>query len=144
MYHKIYYSKLMNPVFKTGKTIPIAPAKEDPELLEAAYEEIHEALNNGELVCIFPEGMLTKDGEMGEFKSGIERIIQRNPVPVVPVALRGFWASLFSRQPGGFLKRFPGVLFKPVEVVVGPAIKPEQVNKEYLQKLVSDLRNGKA
>jgi len=142
MYHKIYYSKLMNPVFKTSKTIPIAPAREDPALLEAAYEEIHQALNNGELVCIFPEGMLTRDGEMGEFKSGIERIIERNPVPVVPVALRGFWGSLFSRQPGGFWKRFPGVLFKPVEVVVGPAIKPSEVSKEHLHELVSELRGA--
>ncbi len=143
MYHKIYYSKLMNPVFKTGKTIPIAPAKEDPELLEAAYEEIHQALNNDELVCIFPEGMLTRDGEMGEFKAGIERIIERNPVPVVPLALRGFWDSLFSRKPGGFWKRFPGVLFKPVEVVVGPPVAPENVSKEYLHELVSELRAGK-
>ncbi len=143
MYHKIYYSKLLNPVFKTGKTIPIAPAKEDAELLEAAYEEIHQALNNGELVCIFPEGMLTRDGEIGEFKAGIERIIARNPVPVIPVGLRGFWDSVFSRQPGGFWGRLPGVLFKPVEVVVGPAVPPERAQKEYLYELVSNLRGDR-
>ncbi len=140
MYHKIYFSKLLNPVFKTGKTIPIAPAKENAELLEAAYEEIHKALNNDELVCIFPEGMLTRDGEIGEFKAGIERIIARNPVPVIPIGLRGFWDSVFSRQPGGFWSRFPGVLFKPVEVVVGPAVPPARAQKEYLQELVSELR----
>ncbi|MEM7082129.1 MAG: MFS transporter [Pseudomonadota bacterium] len=144
MYHKIYDSKLLNPVFKTGKTIPIAPAKENPELLEAAYDAIHDALNNGELVCVFPEGMLTRDGEMGEFKPGIERILERNPVPVIPLALRGFWDSLFSRQPGGFWRRFPGVLFKQVEVVVGPAIAPERATKDHLHEVVSALRAGKA
>ncbi len=87
--------------------------------------------------------MLTRDGEMGDFKAGIERIIERNSVPVVPVALRGFWDSVFSRKPGGFWKRFPGVLFKPVEVVVGPAIKPDKASKEYLHELVSELRAGK-
>jgi len=140
MYHKIYFSPLLNPVFKVGKTIPIAPTKEDPELLARAYEKIHEALQADEIVCIYPEGMLTRDGEIGEFKSGIEKIIQRDPVPVIPVALCGFYDSMFSRKPGGYLRRFPGMLFQKVKIAVGPAIAPEDVTCELLHRKVSELR----
>ncbi|NNF16250.1 MAG: MFS transporter [Gammaproteobacteria bacterium] len=140
MYHKIYNARFLNPVFKLGKTIPIAPAREDRELLEDAYERIHEALEQGDIVCLFPEGMLTADGEIGEFKSGVEKIIARKPVPVVPVALRGFWGSMFSRRPGNLLQKFPGVLFKRVQIKVGPALAPEQVNKEMLRDVICKLR----
>ena len=84
MYHTIFKIPVLNFIFRTAKAIPIAPAKEDEKLLQAAYDAIEKALAEGELVCIFPEGGLTPDGSIQAFKPGIERLVQRSPVPVVP------------------------------------------------------------
>ena len=84
--------------FRTAWAIPIASPKEDPELMQRAFDEVDAALAGGEIVCIFPEGRLTRDGDIAPFKSGVERILQRRPVPVVPMALRGMWASMWSRR----------------------------------------------
>ena len=67
-------------------------------LMQRAFDDIDAALAEGELVCIFPEGALTKDGAMAPFKSGVEKILERLPVPVVPMALRGMWSSMWSRE----------------------------------------------
>ena len=83
---------------RTVRAIPIAAAKEDPEALERAYDAVAQALAAGELVGLFPEGRLTSDGEMGLFRSGIARILERTPVPVIPMALCGLWQSLFARN----------------------------------------------
>ena len=100
MDHRIFKTPIVSFVFRTGKAIPIAPAKENPKLLEAAYDEVSKALANGELVAIFPEGRITDTGELYPFRSGIERIVERDPVPVIPLALRGLWGSYFSRKDG--------------------------------------------
>ena len=91
MDHQIFKTPGLNFVFRTAGAIPIASARTDREILKQAYERVAEYLEQGEVVGIFPEGRLTPDGEIGSFKSGIERILQRTPVPVVPMALRGLW-----------------------------------------------------
>ncbi len=98
MYYRIFRIPVMSWIFRTAKAIPIAGAREDPALMQRAFDEIDATLAEGEIVCIFPEGALTRDGAIGPFKSGIERILQRRPVPVVPMALRGMWASMWSRR----------------------------------------------
>ena len=98
MYHKIFRIPVLNFIFRTARAIPIAPAREDAALLEKAYEDIDAALRNGELVGLFPEGGLTPDGEIQTFKPGIEKILARTPVPVVPMAVRGLWKSMWSRH----------------------------------------------
>ncbi|WP_417445806.1 MFS transporter [Kangiella sp.] len=143
MYHKIFKIPILSFIFKTAKAIPIAGANEDKELLNNAMYQIAEALDNGEVVCIFPEGKLTSDGEMNVFKSGIERIIEQSPVPVIPIALQGLWQSLFSRKTvNKFIDRLKRLRTK-VTLVVGEPIEPEKVSKEYLQEVVSELRNNK-
>ncbi|MBC7859139.1 MAG: MFS transporter, partial [Burkholderiaceae bacterium] len=89
MDHRIFKLPLLGWVFRTGKAIPIAPAKDDPWLMEKAFVDIAQALHEGDLVCIFPEGRLTRTGEMGQFKGGIAKILERSQVPVIPMALRG-------------------------------------------------------
>ena len=89
---------MLNFIFRTARAIPIAPAREDAALLEKAYNDIDAALRNGELVGIFPEGGLTPDGEIQTFKPGIEKILARTPAPVVPMAVRGLWKSMWSRH----------------------------------------------
>ena len=78
MDHRIFKTPFFGWIFRTAKAIPIAPAKEDPWLMEKAFVDIAQALHEGELVCIFPEGKLTSDGEINEFKGGIKKIVERS------------------------------------------------------------------
>jgi 1-acyl-sn-glycerol-3-phosphate acyltransferase len=98
MYYKIFNTPGARWAFKAANAIPIAGRSEGPELMERAFAEVDKALAEGELVSIFPEGRLTPDGEIGPFKPGMERILAARPVPVVPLAIRGMWASIFSRS----------------------------------------------
>lgn len=140
MDYGIFKIPVVNSFFRTVRTIPIAPAKKHPEILEAAYEKIHEALQNDELVVIYPEGMITWTGDMNEFKPGIERIITRDPVPVIPMALRGLWGSWFSRKGGAAFKGLPRGFWSKIELNIGQAIPPEQVSAALLQEKVAALR----
>ena len=138
MDHRIFKVPLLSFFFRTARAIPIAPAKEDPRLLERAYERIAAELRAGELVGIFPEGKLTADGEMNEFRGGIMRALKEYPVPVVPMALSGLWRSVFARNPNKLrnLKR----LFPRIRLAVGEALPADSVTPERLQADVLALR----
>ena len=141
MDHNIFRTPILNFVFRTANAIPIASAKEDPQALERAYEVVAQALKDGNLVGIFPEGKITHTGDLNEFKSGIIRIVERTPVPVIPLALRGLWGSFFSRMGGQAMSRFfPRGLSSRIALVAGPAIAPAQVAPESLQATVAALR----
>ncbi|HST00442.1 MAG TPA: 1-acyl-sn-glycerol-3-phosphate acyltransferase, partial [Usitatibacter sp.] len=119
------------------------PAKEDPKMLDAAYDAVSEALRNGELVAIFPEGRITDNGELYPFRSGIERIVERDPVPVIPLALRGLWGSFFSREGGpAFSKpqRLIFNLFRRIALVAGPPVAPKAATRESLRQMVGAMR----
>jgi len=126
--------------FRTARAIPIAPAKEDPELLERAYERIAAELSAGELVGLFPEGRLTSDGEMSEFRGGVMRILEKTPVPVVPMALSGLWQSLFARNRDKL--RHVMRLFPKIRLAVGEPLAPQQVSPQGLQASVLALRGA--
>jgi len=100
MYYRIFHAPGLNWIFRSARAIPIASAREDAQLKEQAFAAIDAALAQGEVVCIFPEGALTLDGEIAPFKQGVERILQQRSVPVIPMALRGMWASMWSRRAG--------------------------------------------
>ena len=143
MYYKIFNIPVMSFMFRTAKAIPIASAKEDPALLEAAFNEIDRALAEGEIVCIFPEGGLTLDGEIGVFRNGVERIIARRPVPVVPMAIRGLWGSIFSRRdsaPGRM--RLPRRFWSCIVLAVGEPVAAADVDAHMLEQRVRDLRGS--
>ena len=141
MDHSIFRIPVLNFVFRTGRAIPIASAREDPALLERAYDEIAQALEAGDIVCIFPEGRITDTGEIYPFRSGIKRIVDRTPVPVVPLALRGLWGSFFSRKGGPAMsKPFRRGVLSRIELVVGRALSPHRVAPEDLQAKVLELR----
>ncbi len=143
MYYRIFRIPLLSWIFRTAHAIPIATAKEDPEILERAFVEIDQALHEGELVCIFPEGRLTSDGEISEFKSGVARIVARNPVPVIPMALRGLWGSFLTRSPGNpFERSFRRGLRSKLALIVGAPLAGSQVTPEMLQERVSELRGS--
>ncbi|MEG0861635.1 MAG: MFS transporter [Pseudomonas sp.] len=137
MYYKIYRLPVLNFIFRTAGAIPIAGRSEEPDTYERAFKQIAAYLAAGELVCIFPEGKLTTDGEIDEFKGGLSRIIEQTPVPVVPLALQGLWGSFFSRDPAkGFFHR----LWSRVTLVAGAAIPVEAAEPALLRERVSQLR----
>ena len=143
MDHRIFKMPLLGWIFRTAKAIPIAPAKEDPWLLEKAYVDIAQALHEGALVCIFPEGRLTTTGEMNEFKGGIMKIVERSHVPVIPMALRGLWGHLLSRSSDNVLERaFRKGLRSRLALAIGVPVAPTQVTPELLQQEVAALRGN--
>ncbi len=114
-------------------------------MLARANERIDAALADGDLVCIFPEGRITYDGELSPFRRGVQRIIERVPVPVIPMALRGLWGSFFSRYGGAAFSRpvearLRRGLRSRVELVVGEPLPPEEVTPERLMARVAALR----
>ena len=141
MDHRIFKIPFLSWIFRTAKAIPIAPAKEDPWIMEKAYVDIAQALHEGELLCIFPEGKLTSTGDMNEFKGGIRKILDRSPVPVYPMALRGVWGRIFSRDKSNpferAVRRYP---FSKLELVVGDVMAPDLVTPLVLQEKVKELR----
>ncbi|GAB3022958.1 MFS transporter [Oleiagrimonas citrea] len=145
MDYRIFQLPLLRPLFRMAGAIPIAGRKEDPALLEAAYDAIDAALAAGEVVCIYPEGGLTKDGEIAPFRSGVERILERRPVPVVPMALRGLWGSVFSRR-DNFLRRarLPRRFRARIELIVGAPVAPDAADAAVLETRVRELRGDQA
>ena len=139
MDYRIFRVPLLNFVFRTAGTIPIASAKDNPAMLERAYEQIDAYLKTGEIVCIFPEGRITDNGDLYPFKSGVMRIIEANPVPVIPMALRGLWGSFFSRW-GGAAMRYPRGIFSRIGFVIDAGWAPVSVSVDALHSKVAELR----
>ncbi|MES2886614.1 MAG: MFS transporter [Pseudomonadota bacterium] len=140
MDHRVFATPVLGWLFRLVKTIPIAPQRDDPATYERAFATAREVLADGELLCIFPEGAITRDGKMAEFKGGIMKILQSHPVPVVPMALHNLWGSFFSRVEGSAMtKPFRRGVFSPVSLVVGPPIAPENVTPQVLQAQVQAL-----
>ena len=129
-------------MFKWLRSIPIAPKSESPELLEQAMDAISEALEKGHLVCVFPEGGITLNGEIAKFQPGIDAILKRNPVPVVPLAIRGLWGSWFSRHRGNAMKGLPATFMKRLSVVSGPPVPAEMANRIVMYDKVVALRGA--
>jgi hypothetical protein len=131
---------LMKRLVRDAKIIPIYPAKEDPEVLNRAMDQIAADLAAGELVCIFPEGEITKDGHLMPFRNGVERIVARTPVPVVPLGLKGLWGSYFSYAAGEALSQpFRRGAWSRVDLHVAPPVPPERVNADALRQTVAGL-----
>jgi len=141
MDHRIFQVPVLGWLFRLAKAIPIAPQKEDPAAYAAAFEAAEQVLAEGDLLGIFPEGGITRDGELQPFKGGIMKILEQRPVPVVPVALQNLWGSYFSRIEGGaaMAKPFRRGLFSRVTLVAGEALAPAQVQPELLRGRVQQL-----
>jgi hypothetical protein len=141
MDHRIFRLPVLSFVFRTSRAIPIAPAREDPAMMERAFAEVAQALRDGDLVAIFPEGRITDTGELYPFRPGIRRILDATPVPVVPMALKGLWGSFFSRKDGAAMsKPWRFVPFRRIGLAVGAPMPAAQANPEGLQANVLALR----
>ena len=145
MYYKIFNIPVLSWIFRTAKAIPIAGAKENPELMQRAFDEIDAALADGQIVGIFPEGALTKDGEIAKFKSGVERVLEKRPVPVVPMALKGMWTSMWSHRDGRMRRmRVPRRFRAHVEVIADAPIDGRETTAVVLEAKVRELRGDAA
>ena len=142
MQKKIYNMPVMNYIFRTGQAVPIDRQQADPQAYEQAFERIRELLEDGQVVCIFPEGRLTRDGEIDTFRSGIERIVATTPVPVIPMALSGLWGSYFSHHGGSALRGLPRRFLSRISLHVGAPIAPQQVSADALRTNVQALRSA--
>lgn len=141
--HSVFRIAILSWLFKTARAIPVAVAKEDPWLMEKACAEIAQALHAGELVCFFSERKLASAEELNEFRRGIKKIIDRSPVPVIPMALRGLWGSMLMRSPGNPFERcFKHGLRSKLSLIVGSPLVPAQVTPELLQQRVAALRGA--
>src|SRR4030095_9458698 len=138
----IFRIPVLSAIFRGMKAIPVAPQKEDPGVYERAFQIVAKELRDGQLVCIFPEGRLTSDGEIGEFRAGMMRILKETPVPVVPLALTGLWDSMFSRKYGALWKRWPRRFWPKIGLRVGELIPPERAELPALRQAVVELRGA--
>jgi 1-acyl-sn-glycerol-3-phosphate acyltransferase len=136
----IFRIPLLNLVFRGMKAIPVAPAKDDPETYERAFAVTAQELRDGQLVCIFPEGRLTTDGEVREFRAGMLRILKETPVQVIPLAVSNLWGSMFSRYAKPIWKRLPRRYLARITLAVGDPIPPDEVTLELLRARVVALR----
>jgi 1-acyl-sn-glycerol-3-phosphate acyltransferase len=143
MDHRIFKTPVLSFVFRTGKAIPIASAKEDAAMMERAFAEVAAALRAGDVVCIFPEGKLTDTGDINPFRPGVKRILEETPVPVVPIALRGLWGSFFSRKDGAAMSK-PWRLrpFAKIGLAVGELVPAALATPDTLQARVAELRGA--
>ncbi len=141
MDHRIFAVPVLGWLFRLARAIPVAPQAEDPVAYAAAFEAADRVLAEGDLLCVFPEGGLTRDGNLQPFKAGVMKILARRPVPVVPVALQNLWGSFFSRIEAGtaLVRPLRRGLFSPVGLAAGPALQPGQVTPEILHSRVQAL-----
>jgi 1-acyl-sn-glycerol-3-phosphate acyltransferase len=140
----MFRSPLLNWLFRSIGAIGIASQKDEPAVFEKANRLIDEALAGGELVCIFPEGRITKTGELSPFRAGAVRIAERNRVPVVPMALRGLWGSWASRASGRAFQSIPRPLREGaashLELVVGVPMTGASLTPAAMEARVLALR----
>jgi 1-acyl-sn-glycerol-3-phosphate acyltransferase len=141
MYHKIFSTPIMRFVFRTSRAI--APRKEDEALMHKAFDDVAAALQSGDVVWIFPEGLVTHTGDINEFRNGIEKIVERTPVPVIALVLKGLWGSFFSRQNGTAMnrpKRLVTRFWSRIKLVAGLPLPAEDVTADRLESAVRELR----
>lgn len=132
----IFKVPVLSWLFRQVNAIPIASAKTDPEMLTKALASVEAALRNGEVVCIFPEGRLTRDGKLGDFKPGIRKMLDKCPVPVVPIGLVGLWGSTYARNGRSILDRL--VNLKPgrkIAANIGTPLPPSVAVDELRDKV---------
>jgi hypothetical protein len=137
MHYSFTKIPLINFFLKGAKVIPIAGIKENPKILETAFSKIKETLDSGEMICLFPEGEISRDGELNSFRSGIERILSDFSAPVIPMTIDGLWGSFFSRKYGKAATNFyiiPKTIWSKVTLEIDPAIAGNLASAKSLEE----------
>ena len=140
-YYKLFETPFVGKILKIHHDVPIK--EKDLEQIKIAFEQCCDILNRNELLCVFPEGNLTNDGTIKDFKHGIRHLWNQCPTPIIPIAIDGFWNTCFSRKPAGkesfknpFKKKHIYVnIGKPMNFTYYPT-------PDYLKQVVSDLQKN--
>ena len=150
MDHQIFAVPVLGWLFRLAKAIPIAPHKEDPVAYERAFEQAVQVLREGDLLAIFPEGGLTRDGHLQPFKGGVMKVLELAEsegvtAPVIPMALTNLWGSFFSRvelrdgKQVAMAKPFRRGFYSRVGLNVGSAMPRAEVAPAALHARVGTL-----
>ena len=140
MYAPIYELPLVKQICRVVGAIPITTARNSPAAMRRTFQQIKKALDAGEVVMIFPEGQLTRNGEVGFFQRGIERIVQETPVPVIPAALSGLWGGWGTHKDTPPFSGLPKKVHARVRIMFGEPIPPERATRELLYQRVVHLK----
>lgn len=146
MDHRIFQIPVLGWMFRLAKAIPIAPKSEDPAAYERAFADAQKVLREGDLLAIFPEGGITKDGAVQEFKGGIMKILETAKAqgiepPVIPMALTNLWGSFFSRIEKGnaMVRPFRRGIISRVGLNIGTPMATSSVQPAALKDRVQAL-----
>ncbi|MEE2649865.1 MAG: AMP-binding protein, partial [Acidobacteriota bacterium] len=115
---RFYNMRLLNPFLNLLRAIPM-PLGAGPKPLLRALRDAGKLLDEGEVVCIFPEGQITRTGMLGSFQRGFQLIVADRDVPIIPVAIDRVWGSIFSRSGGRFVTKMPRQVPYPITVAFG-------------------------
>ncbi|WP_163922247.1 MFS transporter [Photobacterium sp. Alg240-V54] len=137
----IYNLPIVNTFCRACKAIPVDA--NDRKSVRTAFAQVATYLENGDIVCVFPEGHLTPDGEIAPFMRGIDLIIKRSTVQVIPVALQGLWGSYFSREGGHALLKWPKRCWSKVTIVAGECVPSQATDSQLLRQQVIALRGDR-
>lgn len=120
---EFYEPPWLKPFVRVARVIPI-PSALRPREVVLALRRCGDAIRNGDVVCVFAEGGITRTGRLMPFQRGFEKIMQGVDAPIVPVALTGVWGSLFSFAGGKFFWKWPRQLRRAVTVNFGQPLPP--------------------
>jgi 1-acyl-sn-glycerol-3-phosphate acyltransferase len=136
MWHGFYF-KPFSWFWDLYKCIPISGYRENPKVVIRAFKKIHTVLVSGGKVLIFPEGGITDDGQLMKFKPGIERILEQDNVPIIPVYIDGLWGGWFSKKNGMPGSKWPTFIRREVTITIGG---PSRIKTaQQAQDLVANL-----
>ncbi|MEK7707179.1 MAG: AMP-binding protein, partial [Verrucomicrobiota bacterium] len=140
MFKDTYDLWCVKPWARVMGVIPISSEQRPRDMLKS-LQTASTAIRQGDIVCIFAEGQITRIGQLLPFRRGFERIMKDVDAPIVPVALDGVWGSLFSFEQGRFLWKFPRHFPYPVTVSFGnplPPSAPPAAVRQIVQELVAE------
>ncbi|WKD28839.1 1-acyl-sn-glycerol-3-phosphate acyltransferase [Halomonas sp. KG2] len=140
----IFESRWLKWWFQLVGAIPIESERHSPGALRRTLDEVSRALREGDIVMVFPEGRITPDGDIHAFRRGLETILARDNVPVIPAGLAGLWGSWTSHYGGKALKKWPSRFRAPVSLHFGPPVLVHEVEdialRRYLEARVRALK----
>ncbi len=136
----IYQVWWIRPIVKMLRAIPVK-AGDGPREVMRSLNTATQAIQKGELVCIFAEGQITRTGQLLPFKRGLERIMKDTEAPIIPIQLDQLWGSVFSFAEGRFFWKWPRRIPFPIHVSVGepmPYNTPAAEVRKAVQRLSSE------
>lgn len=136
MERSIYDTPFFNRIFRFKGVIPVSASDDKKQLLEFVRRS-RQVIEDGDLLCIFAEGSITRDGQVQEFMAGFERVVKGRDCPIIPVYLDGLWGSILSYAHGRLLSKFPSFFRRTVSVLIGEAMPAESSAKELRQAVMA-------